>query len=205
MTAKEVESFLSGSLVVEEKVDGANLGISFDAQGRMCFQNRGQWLTGRLSGQWEPLRGWAALHEDALRAFLPKDHILFGEWCHAQHSIPYDCLPDWFLGFDVLDSRSGSFWSVARRNVLLEVVHLAAVPHVAKGCFMLPDLLGLLDGISAYGSSRREGLYLRREAEGSLHTRAKLVRAEFTQSIGEHWAKKQLTVNSIVQRSVSVS
>ena len=34
---------------------------------------------------------------------LSEKFILFGEWCYAQHSIFYDRLPDWFLGFDIYD------------------------------------------------------------------------------------------------------
>jgi hypothetical protein len=202
MTAEEAEAFLSEPAVLEEKVDGANLGISFDAQGRMRFQNRGQWLTGKLSGQWETLRVWAAQHEESLRKFLPARHILFGEWCHALHSIRYDQLPDWFLGFDVFDCRARRFWSVARRNSLLDAVHVAAVPAVATGRFRIPDILRLLDGLSSFASSPREGLYLRRDKGDWLEGRAKVVCAEFTQAIGEHWSRRQFLANATVAQPV---
>ena len=197
MTAAEVEAFLDGPVVVEEKVDGANLGISFDAAGRTCFQSRGQWLTGKLSGQWEALRGWAAQHEGALGEFLPAGHVLFGEWCYAQHAIPYDRLPDWFLAFDVFDGTKGRFWSVERRDELLSLIGLATVPLVAAGCFIVPEILKLLNGQSAYSDSLREGVYLRRERGAWLELRAKLVRAEFAQAIGEHWSNKRLVTNAI--------
>ena len=41
MSASEQEMFLHHELVVEEKVDSANLGISFDRQARVRCQNRG--------------------------------------------------------------------------------------------------------------------------------------------------------------------
>jgi hypothetical protein len=37
--------------------------------------------------------------------------VLFGEWLAARHTMPYDCLPDWFLAFDVLDSHAQRFLS----------------------------------------------------------------------------------------------
>jgi hypothetical protein len=53
----EREEFLRHPLVVEEKVDGANLGLSFDPQGNLRAQNRGTLveLPGRGSGgNWGP-------------------------------------------------------------------------------------------------------------------------------------------------------
>ena len=40
----EVASLLSGEVVVEEKLDGANVGLSLDANGNLVVQNRGQYL-----------------------------------------------------------------------------------------------------------------------------------------------------------------
>ncbi len=131
-----------------------------------------------------------------------RGHVLFGEWCYAQHSIFYDRLPDWFLAFDVFDGSEGRFWSVERRNALLSLSGLAAVPQVATGRFSVPELLKLLNGQSAYGDLLREGVYLRRERGGWLEGRAKVVRAEFAQAIGEHWSNKRLITN-VIQASPS--
>jgi len=40
----ERDDFLANDLVIEEKVDGANLGISFDSEGNIRAQNRGSYL-----------------------------------------------------------------------------------------------------------------------------------------------------------------
>ena len=42
--------------------------------------------------------------------------ILYGEWCYAKHTVPYDALPDWFLGFDIFEVASHRFWPADRRN-----------------------------------------------------------------------------------------
>ena len=44
MSEHERDEFLGHELVVEEKVDGANLGISFDSNGNIRAQNRGAYL-----------------------------------------------------------------------------------------------------------------------------------------------------------------
>jgi len=202
LTPAQVEVFLSGPVLVEEKVDGANLGLSFDATGRLRRQNRGNWLEGKLSGQWERLRGWTAEHEARLRDVLPQDHILFGEWCYATHSVRYDRLPDWFLVFDVYDRKQRRFWSASRRDALAAAARFAVVPRVASGIFVRSDLLAMLDGPSALGDGPCEGLYLRREEGDWLLDRAKIVRPDFTQAISEHWSRKSLVLNAIRQTPV---
>ena len=194
----ERDRFLSNPLIIEEKIDGANLGLSFSAEGQLQFQNRGNWLTGCLQGQWQRLRGWAATHEQALRENLPPQHVLFGEWCYAKHSSFYDHLPDWFIAFDVFDSEAARFWSTPRRNKLLANVGIPSVPEINRGRFSLSNLIVMLDGTSGFGGTFREGIYLRRESEDWLLERVKLVRPEFVQSINEHWSKGALMPNCVV-------
>ncbi len=199
MTPAEAEAFLaSGRLVVEEKVDGSNLGISFDETGRLRAQNRGNFLEGPLRGQWEGLRGWIARHETGLREQLPKGAVLYGEWCYAQHSIAYTRLPDWFLGFDVLDAND-RFWSTRRRDVLFAATEVKPVREVARGFFTMGELRAMLSRESVYGDGPVEGLYLRSEDDEWLTQRAKLVRPEFIQVIGEHWSRGPLCLNRQVQ------
>jgi len=197
MAPEEAKQFLASSIVVEEKLDGANLGLSFDSSGQLRFQNRGQWLKGKLTGQWERLRGWAAEHEAALRDHLPPGQILFGEWCYAKHSLAYDSLPDWFVAFDVYNGRAQQFWSTGRRDAFLLTTEIAATPQLQRGRFDLADLRDLLNGTSAFGKSQREGLYLRRENEARLVARAKLVHPDFTQAIGEHWSRHLIVPNCV--------
>jgi hypothetical protein len=195
LTPSEVEQFLSGPVVVEEKVDGANLGLSFGVEGQLRFQNRGNWLEGKLTGQWERLRAWAAEHEASLGSVLPGNHILFGEWCYAAHSIHYDRLPDWFLAFDVYDVAARGFWDVERRNALASAAHLATVAEVSRGVFTKAEIIATLDGPSTWAAGPREGLYLRQEEGGWLLSRAKVVRPEFIQTITGHWSRRKIVPN----------
>ena len=83
---------------MEEKVDGANLGFSVDGEGMLRAQNRGSYLDlADLQGQWRPLRRWLSTRRHDLEAALGPHLVLFGEWCHAVHSVRYARLPDWFL------------------------------------------------------------------------------------------------------------
>jgi len=200
LDSKEAHTFLAVGVVVEEKVDGANLGFSVDANGTLRAQNRGSYLDlNAPTGQWKPLKRWLAVHEHALVEALDSDLMLFGEWCYAVHSVRYTQLPDWFLAFDVYDQASREFWNVDRRNALAGRLGIATVPELGRGRFNLNSIERLL-GRSHLTEGPAEGLYVRREAQGHLVERAKLVRAEFVQAIGEHWSKRRLEANQVVRR-----
>ncbi|MDR1533734.1 MAG: RNA ligase family protein [Planctomycetota bacterium] len=190
------EEFLRHELVVEEKIDGANLGVSFDGEGNLRVQNRGAYLELPGAGQWRLLGDWLAPRLDALFDNLGDRHILFGEWCRARHSLFYDRLPDWFLGFDLYDREAGRFLAAARRDGLLAKMSLARVPFLARGRFSLSNLGNLLPR-SRFSDQPAEGLYLRRDRGGWLEERAKLVRPEFIQSLGEHWSASPRRLNRL--------
>lgn len=193
----EAREFLRGEIIVEEKIDGANLGFSVDEQGILRSQNRGSYLDiDRSIGQWRPLGRWLSSRRHDISRALAPDLMLFGEWCYAVHSVRYASLPDWFLAYDVYDREKGEFWSVDRRDELAARLGLAVVPRIGRGSFDLEGLEKLI-GRSALTNGPAEGLYLRREEGGRLIQRAKLVRAEFVQAIGEHWSKRRLEVNAL--------
>ena len=196
--AREVSADLLGAeLVVEEKIDGANLGFSVSEDGDLFAQNRGGYLSPDLChAQFRSLWSWIASREQGLVDALWPDLILFGEWCVAVHRVRYDRLPDWFLGFDVYHRDVGRFWDTARRDALLARLGLASVPRLAVGRFALDELTSLLDD-SWVGSLPMEGLVVRHEMKGWGVARAKLVRPSFTQSIEEHWSRGPLRRNAL--------
>jgi len=197
LTEGEAHDFLAAEVHLEEKIDGANIGFSVDAQGSLRVQNRGSYLErGHLHPQFKPLFAWLRAREQRLIDALVPDLMLFGEWCYAVHSVRYSRLPDWLLVFDVYDRARGDFWSVERRDALVRDLGLALVPELGRGVFDLQVLRRRL-GQSRLEDGPAEGLYVRREAGDKLVARAKLVRPEFVQAIGEHWSAKHLTTNSL--------
>jgi hypothetical protein len=196
-TETEREEFLEHKLIIEEKVDGANLGISFDTSGNLKVQDRGSYLRPPYRGQWNKLSEWLFLKTDVLFEQLADRYILFGEWCYAQHSIFYDQLPEWFIGFDVFDTNSRRFLCIKKRNALLHNLNISRVPELNSGFFTFKGLKAQLSRSKFSSSSLAEGLYLRAEAGEWLEQRAKLVRPEFIQSIDIHWSRRDLKENKL--------
>jgi hypothetical protein len=187
----DVRAFLEGDVVVEEKIDGANIGLSLGEDGSVQAQNRGSWIECGAHPQFNPMWSWISRKEPALADALGRDRILFGEWCFAVHSVRYDRLPDWFLGFDIYDRTAGRFWSTQKRNALLDLAGISATTN-------LNALTRRLESEQSHvGSGPLEGLYLRREDSEWLQARAKLVRPEFLMSIGEHWSSRHMEVNRL--------
>ena len=200
LAASEAMVFLSGLVVLEEKVDGANLGLSVGPDGSLWAQNRGQYLQRPYKGQFSRLGAWLTDHELALAEALGRNLILFGEWLAATHSIAYDQLPDFFLVFDVYDRSAGRFWSTARRNALAEHLGLRTIRCLGSEHFELLDLKRLvLQSSSAYRQGLCEGIYLRREDADWLVARTKLVHPDFAQGIVEHWRSHTLRWNNVWQ------
>lgn len=196
LSSAEAKALLACEVVVEEKLDGANLGLSLAPDGSLRAQNRGQYLTEPHAGQFNRLPAWLAQHGDALRSVLTPNIIVFGEWCAARHSLDYVALPDWFLLFDVYDRQEGRFWCSTRRNALAASVGLATVPQVAHGRHTIASLQKLVTTSSSrYRHGPLEGVIIRRESAQWCESRAKLVRADFTQAIETHWRRRAIEWN----------
>lgn len=197
LSPADLEEFLSHELIVEEKIDGANLGFSISPEGKLQAQNRGSFIDlDDPYGQWKPIRWWLSTVRYALKDALGPNLMLFGEWCYARHTVNYTRLPSYFVAFDVYDREAGAFWSVARRNAFAAELGIMVVPERARGQFDLDGLIALL-GESVLTEGPAEGIYVRQEDGDWLKQRAKLVRAEFVQAIEEHWSKRGIEENQL--------
>jgi len=196
LSKSERDEFLQHDLVVEEKVDGANLGISFGSECNIRVQNRGAYLQLPEPGQWKKLKEWITSRTDALFDHISDRYILFGEWCYAWHSVFYDNLPDWFLGFDIYDKQSGRFLSSTRRDEIFKMIRITPVPKIAEGRFTYPEIKKLLSQ-SKLTDQPAEGIYLRFDQNDWLSQRTKLVRPAFIQSVEQHWSRSTITPNRL--------
>lgn len=198
LSEEEIRVFLQGTIIVEEKVDGANLGISFNHEGQLVFQNRNTQFTHSTPGQFEKLGEWVYQKYKELENILRQDFILFGEWCYAKHSIAYTQLPDWFIAFDIYDKQQQQFLSKPKRDAMLLSMGLTIIPAIAQKKFTKSALWQLLlQSKSAFAEVPVEGFYLRIDKGEYLQKRAKLVRPGFMQQIETHWSKQALVANTL--------
>ena len=198
--------------VIEEKVDGANTGISFAPDGQMLLQSRGHYLTGGAREKhFNLFKQWAYSLSGTLGEVLGNRYILYGEWLYAKHTVFYDFLPHYFMEYDVLDLETSHFLSTESRRKLLSGLPLVSVPVLFYGVLKSPKQMMQLMGNSNFiqpghleilrsscrelgldeerclketdKSEIMEGLYIKVEEDGIVKARYKYVRASFLTAI----------------------
>src|SRR6266568_7364879 len=118
---EESEAFISDpSLIVEEKLDGTNVGIHFTRAGRMVLQCRGHEITEGMHPQYDLFKQWTSVKRPVSEAMLGSQFILYGEWLYAKHSVHYRNLPHYFFEFDIYDKDGEQFLDLDTRLRMLE-------------------------------------------------------------------------------------
>jgi len=139
------------SLIVEEKLDGTNVGIHFTDAGELALQCRGHLITPSMHPQYDLFKQWATVKRALLEARLTNRYSLFGEWLYARHSVYYQQLPHYFFEFDIYDKAVGVFLDLAQRLAILDSTGIHTVPVVQRGSLKRTELAALI-GPSAFAS-----------------------------------------------------
>ncbi len=116
-TLKSVDHLLNKKLTITIKMDGSNVGISFDT------------LSSR-SGSEPSHPSFDLLKQKyaTIKYDIPKDMIIYGEWLYAVHSIEYDNLDDYLMVFAIYDKNKWYSWNdVVEWSKLLNLHHVPVV------------------------------------------------------------------------------
>lgn len=199
-------------LTVEEKIDGANSGISFDMHGNLLLQSRGHYLTGGYRERhFNLMKQWANSHKEILFSVLGNRYIMYGEWMYGKHTIFYDALPHYFIEFDIYDREKEIYLDTHSRKKLTRNMPVVSVPVLAQKIFNHKEELLKLLGKSNYITENQranlyqsalklgldpernchetdlsgmmEGLYIKAEEHGQVVQRLKFVRKAFLQCV----------------------
>ena len=123
-------------------------------------------------------------------------YIIYGEYMRFKHSIQYDKLPAWIVGFDVYDLTTKKFLPRKKKQLILNIVGIPCVPlifqgHIAK----LSELTKFLKRKSRFSvSSNLEGIVVKNYSNQLM---GKLVRYEFLKGIEKHWTKQPMVENAL--------
>lgn len=170
----QVQRLFAGEMIVEEKMDGANIGIIRHDKG-FSLQKRGSLVGPSEHEQFHFFNNWAHVQNYDKIMALPKGSLLYGELLYAQHTIFYDKLPDYVLIFDV--KINGKWLDYDKRIEFCQKYNFHTVPFIARGSFDKNELMKLVPTVSKYGSMA-EGIVVKRYAKHG-YFRGKIVRPEF--------------------------
>jgi hypothetical protein len=194
---------------IEEKVDGASLGICY-YEDNPIIRNRNNFLqkgkTGHLRTpaklQFASIWNWfyENIHKfEKLNNLVGFEVALYGEWMVALHSCSYDKLPDYLIAYDLYDWEKDKFYNTG-----------LARKYLTECGFTVPKLLhhGKINSWEQFDNwckeksefsttDLREGCYVKVCDKFHITDRFKIVRKDFIQ--GAMWSDRQLTKNKTVK------
>lgn len=195
LTKDELKSLFSGQVAVEEKMDGANVGIIRHKKG-FHLQKRGSLVGQSEHEQFGFFHNWANVQHYTKIMNVPPGFLIYGELLYAVHSIYYDKLPDYVLIFDVMED--GEFLSYNDRIEFCKKYEFHSVPLIDYGHHTKETVMKLVPKESAYGEMA-EGIVVKRYAKNG-YTRGKIVKPEFQKILeeSEHWTEYHIRRNKVV-------
>jgi len=212
LSERESVAFIANdSLIVEEKIDGTNVGIHFTEDEQLILQCRGHLITEGMHPQYDLFKQWSQVRRNVLYDRLQNRYILFGEWLYAKHTVHYRGLSHYFFEFDIYDKATQKFLILEERMKLLDGSGIQTVPVLHRGKISrdnLDKLIGpsLFDSVfdnprTGQTDNLMEGLYLRIEDAEGVIGRAKMVRPEFVEKITQstHWQQQIMVPNQLCQ------
>jgi hypothetical protein len=179
-----IEQFSGMDVVVTEKMDGENTTIH-------CGGTHAR----SIDGRYHPSRSWMKKFAATISPQLDQLERICGEYLFARHSIEYNELPTYFLGFAwFIDGQLQSWGDTVQR---FDQLGVASVPVLYHG----PYYAGLIeDTAKKMNFGRQEGFVLRAskaidECDFSKMV-GKYVRKGHVQT-DRHWMQSELVQNSL--------
>jgi len=185
LDAAAVQAFLLREVVVEEKLDGANVSLWLEDGVVACGLRSGVDAMDR-AGQLGPLRAWVAQHDGPLRQALAEYEAIYAEWLLVSHSVGYDRLPSYLVVLDLW--LADGFATPHQRNEVCAAAGLPVPPEVWRGVPGSAAAVEKLLGPSTFGPGPMEGLVVR-TVDGGPPRLAKLLRPGFDQLDDAEWRR----------------
>jgi ATP-dependent RNA circularization protein (DNA/RNA ligase family) len=187
--------------IVTEKVDGAQMSIEFQNK-ELIVTNRGtRLLQGDMDRQFHILPEWIYPKYEMLLEKLGDKLVLFGEWLHHKHTVPYDELPDWFIAYDLWDKEAKNFVPFKDFCHIMDECEIHHVPILFEGVIQNENHLIEFISKSRFGSEEMEGIVIH-SPDGKY--RYKYVTGRFHESVdqsSQHWRYKARIPNKLKSTS----
>jgi hypothetical protein len=183
-----VSHFVGKQVVVTEKMDGENTSIYSD-----YYHARS------IDGRHHPSRDWVKQFVGSINHNIPEGWRVCGENMYARHSIAYDDLPSYFLGFSVWN-RENACLSWDETVEWLDLIGITSVPVLYRGVFDEKIIRTLWDDTM---HDTREGYVVRLSDQINYEnfgkSFGKFVRPNHV-TTDIHWMHQEIKKNQLAQR-----
>lgn len=183
LTNDETEGLLNGDVIVQTKIDGANLTVAYDSSKGHIIASRNN----AKSVGGEPKNGFRGAVEYCLGhsglMTLSKQYILRGEWL-VRHSMNYPKeYMQHFYVFDVQRYEDHSYLHPDEYIPLLIQYGIQHIPILARlSNPTMDELVKLAEGPDEFGAEQKEGIVIKRYEFSNKYGRTqwgKIVNANF--------------------------
>lgn len=183
---QNLTGFEGEEIVITEKMDGENTTLYQDHMHARSLDSRHH-----------PSRDWIKRFHGSVRYLIPETIRICGENMYAEHSVRYDALDSYFLGFNAWSGDMCLSWDDTQ--LLFDEIGVTSVPTLYRGPWE-EFLLWRHNLLDNWNSGSFEGYVVRvtREfhaAEFPLVV-AKYVRKDHIQT-DQHWMQKQVVPNGL--------
>lgn len=155
---------------IQEKIDGANLGVSWYKNGPIV-RNRNNILKKGYSKihtpskeQFKSTWNWVHDHRKEIQKIsdiLMSEITIYGEWMLAQHSINYNKLPDWFIAYDIWVVEDNKFLSPKKVEELLSNTSISYIKPHEVNLNSIDEIVTWSEMNSDYRLGIREGVVIK--------------------------------------------
>lgn len=197
--------FGSDPICIEEKLDGASLGVRYVDEEELLIRNRNHVLRKgyrkETSAKMQFAPVWSYFYDR--RSMLEHltslcgDVSVYGEWLLAQHGIRYDKLPALFVAYDLYRSEDQTWIPPALARQYLSEAGFAVPPLFEAKLSSYEQLETWIQQSSPFSSTDlREGVCVKVMKPEGLH-RFKKVRSSFIR--GQYWSDTRITKNRVLK------
>lgn len=183
---RSMEGFEGREIVITEKMDGENT----------TLYGNGDIHARSLDSRHHASRNWVKAFHSSIAHEIPEGIRICGENMYARHSIAYDQLDSYFLGFGAWDGDRCLDWDTTR--YLFNGIGIAMVPELWRGPFNLKVLVDLACTLDI---TKHEGFVVRTVQEFSMR--------EFTSKVAkwvrpghvvteDHWMHSEIVPNKVI-------
>lgn len=185
-TMSSLDALRVDDLVITEKMDGENTTIHSQGTHARSPDSR-----------YHPSRDWLKAFAAGISPLLADNERIVGENLYAQHSISYDALPSFFMGFSWIIGNDIQPWDAT----VLRLEELGIVP--VKVLYRGPFSEGLFKGMADQLDLETQEGFVVRDAAGFSEIEmpnrmGKYVRANHVQS-EKHWMHSELIPNRLAK------
>ncbi len=182
-------------IVIEEKLDGGIVGISWDHYNFRHLAIGKHKMIGNNDNdkRYHGLNKWIYKNYEKIQK-IPQDWIVFGEWMKASHRIFYDELWDYFMAFDIWNGQK--YIDYESKQKVLAQLGFEMIPAIYIGRIVrIKDIISMIKKSTYSSYENMEGVVIKNYKKGLM---GKFVSREFDDRDDEDWLKTPVIENKLI-------